>query len=136
AHHFSAATALALQPNGKIVVAGYTTDAQGLSDFAVARYNANGSLDTTFDADGIATTHFLRDARAAGVAVQADGKIVVVGATNDGARSYFAVARYTANGSLDATFGSGGKQTTSSGNNSLAAAGVAVQADGRIVVAG
>lgn len=102
-------------------------------DFALARYNPDGSLDRTFSGDGMQTTDFagVSDA-AAGVAVQADGKIVAVG-RGGGA---FALARYNADGSLDPTFAGDGKQTTDFGGGGGEARSVAVQADGRIVVAG
>jgi uncharacterized delta-60 repeat protein len=127
------ASGMALAADGKIVVAGYSSST-GNDDFAVARYNSDGSLDATFDGDGKLTTSIgaTSDDRAYGVAVQADGKIVVVGVGG----SHFAVVRYLSNGTLDPTFGTGGKVTTSVGSYSDAASSVALQADGKIVVAG
>jgi uncharacterized delta-60 repeat protein len=127
----STAAAIVRQPDGKLVVAG--TDA---SDFVLARYNPNGSLDTTFSGDGKQRTDFSGDSgsdEAAGVALQANGKIVVVG--GGGPNADFALARYNPNGSLDTTFSGDGKQTTSfSGGSS--ASGVAIQDDGKLVVVG
>jgi len=98
-------SAVALQPDGKIVAAG--TDG---GDFAAVRFNANGTFDTTFDADGKVTTPIgtQRD-QALGIAVQTDGKIIAGGTANSGEGDEAALVRYNTNGSLDTTFGSGGK---------------------------
>lgn len=133
--------ALAIQPDGKLVVAGYelsfTSGTQ--ANFALARTNSDGSPDTTFDGDGRLSTDFLAGNDIAySVAVQADGKIVAAG-TKDiggGAAQDFALARYNANGSLDTAFGNGGKVTTDFFSNLDDAKAVAVQADGKIVVGG
>ncbi|MGW8365455.1 hypothetical protein ACWGK1_33525 [Streptomyces wedmorensis] len=90
---FEEAFAVALQPDNKIVVAGYAV-VGGTRDFALARYNADGSLDTTFDTDGKVTTSFGADDRADEVALQADGRIVAVGGTDAGGNPNFALARY------------------------------------------
>ena len=103
-------------------------------DFAVARYNANGTLDTSFSGDGKQTTDFGRSSEASAVAIQGDGKIVAVGATESSPYD-FALARYNANGSLDTSFSGDGKQTTAFGSSS-GATGVALQADGKIVAVG
>src|SRR5204862_281432 len=117
-------------------------------DFAVARLNANGSLDTTFDTDGKQTVGFdlgtagtsTNDDRAQDVAIQSDGKIVLVGSANVGSLatgSNFAIARLNTNGSLDTTFDTDGRQTVSfSALNQDFANAVAIQSDGKIVVAG
>lgn len=98
-------SAVALQADGKIVAAG--TDG---ADFAVLRFNPNGTFDTTFDVDGKVTTPIgtQRD-QAFGVAVQSDGKIIAGGSANSGEGDEAALVRYNTNGSLDTTFGSGGK---------------------------
>ncbi len=129
------ATDMAVQSDGKVVVVGYTRvggNNDDANDFALARYNANGTLDTSFSADGKVTTAISSgDDRARGVAVQSDGKIVVAGHS----RGDFAVARYNADGSLDTSFGDDGKVITDF--NSLDyAQDVAVQSDGKIVAAG
>src|SRR4029079_12810350 len=80
------ATAVALQADGKIVAVG--SGANG--DFALARYSAGGSLDTSFSGDGKQTTDFGAQDRATGVAVQSDGKIVVVGTTTEAGLRVFA----------------------------------------------
>lgn len=121
------AYSVVVQADGKILVAGSSSQ-----NFALVRYNANGSLDTSFDGDGAITTDFGAVDEGRSVALQADGKIVVAGVTSGGA---FAVARYTSEGTLDASFGIGGKVITSFTNGGYAQS-VAVQSDGKILVAG
>jgi uncharacterized delta-60 repeat protein len=121
--------AIALQSDGKIVAAG----AAG-GDFALARYNSDGSLDTGFGTGGQVTTDFGADDSAADVALQSDGKIVVVGESVDLSRGLFQldVARYLSNGQLDTGFGSAGTITvvnTVDGKLTL-------QPDGSFLVAG
>lgn len=120
---------VALQADGKILVAG--TSYGGGNDFALARFNANGSLDTSFDSDGTVSTDLGTYDNGYSVAVQADGKILVAGASGDN----FALVRYNANGSLDVGFDGDGKLTTDFGASERGNS-VAVQADGKIVVAG
>ncbi|MBA3260987.1 MAG: hypothetical protein H0T69_00640 [Thermoleophilaceae bacterium] len=128
--------AVALQPDGKIVVAGVTPD----SRFAVARYNADGSPDKSFGGAGLTATTFGTTVQAAyDLAVQPDGAIVAVGTAGEdfGRRRSFALARFTAGGTLDPTFGGDGKVTTDVGGASINdASGVALQADAKIVLAG
>jgi uncharacterized delta-60 repeat protein len=132
------ATGVALQDNGKIVVVGYS----GISskDFAVARYNPNGTLDTSFSGDGKQTTDFGGGEGASGVAIQGNGKIVVVGTTCTDAEFVqcdFALARYNpSDGSLDTSFSGDGKQTTDFGTDYDTATGMALQGDGKIVAVG
>ena len=129
------AFSVALQPDGKIVVAGKST-ISGVEDFALARYNTNGSLDTTFDTDGKLTTDLGgTNSEARSMALQPDGKIVVVGSTNTSGNQDFALARYNTNGSLDTTFDTDGKLTTDLTNSDVAYS-VVIQPDGKIVVAG
>jgi uncharacterized delta-60 repeat protein len=127
------AKGVAIQANGKIVVVGCPCDGPG--DFQIARYNPSGSLDTSFSGDGRQTTDFGGFDRATAVAVQADGKIVVVGYAVGAYSSSFALARYNPNGSLDTSFSGDGKQTTFFESLNTAT-GVELQADGKIVVAG
>ncbi|MBD8904892.1 hypothetical protein MBTS_22085, partial [Methylobacterium bullatum] len=125
---------------GKIVVAGYGTGFYSGTDFAMVRYNANGSLDTTFGSSGKILTPISMGPSADyaySVTVQADGKIVVAGqGFSAGTSNDFAVVRYNADGSLDTGFGTGGKILTSVGTGSDTGQSVTVQADGKIVVAG
>ena len=93
-----AAAAVGVQGDGKIVVAG-----SAAQDVALARYRANGSLDASFGRNGIVTT---AGGHASALALQPDGRIVVAGATS-ASPSAFLVARYTAKGVLDRTFGPG-----------------------------
>ena len=128
------ANAVALQPDGKIVAAGYSYQAASDTDFALVRYKADGSLDAGFGDGGKVTTAFGDvDERARAMAVQSDGRIVVVGYSGND----IALARYHGDGSLDASFGSGGKVTTAApGLTTTGASAVALQPDGKIVVAG
>jgi uncharacterized delta-60 repeat protein len=133
------AFAAALQPDGKIVAAGTNTDATGSKvTFAIARYNANGTLDPTFDSTGRASVDFGSFNQAAkAVLIQSDGKIVTVGFPDDEASdSDFLLARLNANGSLDTSFGVRGKVRTSFGNLNGGANAAVLQADGKIVAAG
>ena len=127
------ALGMALQADGKIVVVGYGSAGSGTWDFAVARYNTNGSPDSAFGNNGIVGTPVGNlDDFAYSVAIQADDKIVVAGVVGGGG---FAVVRYNPNGSLDTTFNGTGKVITPI-NASSYARSVAIQADGKIVVAG
>jgi uncharacterized delta-60 repeat protein len=127
--------AVATQTDGKIVVAGYFVNSSFGQDFAIVRYDTNGSLDTSFDSDGKVTTTVSGGFDvASGIATQADGKILVVG-YNDLSSGDFELVRYNTNGSLDASFGTGGKVVTSIGSRDVANA-VVVQPDGKIVAAG
>ncbi|HEX8912473.1 MAG TPA: hypothetical protein VF796_08940 [Humisphaera sp.] len=135
------ATGVVRQSDGKIVVSGFTSPGPGLAvKFAVARYNANGTLDTSFSGDGKQTISFGAsvDAYAWDMRLQADGKIVIVGGYNGGGgNNGFAVARLKTNGDLDTTFSGDGVQTVSFGSNPAATArGVTIQGDGKIVIAG
>ncbi len=135
------ATAVALQPNGKIVAAGYTYTGYIFNgadrDFAVVRYNQDGSLDLSFDGDGKVTTDFLNfHDDAYSIALQPDGKIVVAGYSYSGSSNDFALTRYNTDGSLDTTFDGDGKVTTAIGSSDDEAFSVAIQPDGGIIVAG
>jgi uncharacterized delta-60 repeat protein len=129
------ARGVAVQDDGKIVAAGVTNLSPG--GFAVARYNANGSLDSSFGSGGKVQTSFGGQEAASAVAIQPDARIVVAGeAFIPGVgHTRFALARYTANGGLDPTFGAGGKVATDLLASSRAR-GVAIQRDGKIVAVG
>ncbi|MFN3564716.1 MAG: hypothetical protein ACK4V1_01855 [Burkholderiaceae bacterium] len=130
------AYALALAPDGKLVVAGYSHSGTKF-DFALARYNADGTLDPTFGSGGkVLTPIGAGHDYAFALALAPDGKIVVVGMSSNGGNADFALARYNADGSLDTTFGSGGKVVTPIGTSHDQAYAVALAPDGRIVVAG
>jgi len=130
------AFAMALQSDGKIVAAGDSSSGANI-DFAVVRYNTNGSLDTTFNGTGKVTTPIgSSEDEAFAVAIQSDEKIVAAGESNNGTDVDFAVVRYNTNGSLDTGFGTGGKVTTAIGPSHDEAFAVALQSDGKIVAAG
>ncbi|MDK9495164.1 calcium-binding protein [Streptomyces katrae] len=130
------ADAVAVQPDGKLVVAGYSADPDGGGGaFTVARFHANGSLDTTFDGSGFTVTDFGTGGpqEAHAVVIQPGGAIVAAG----GSGTEVAVARYNAaDGSPDSTFGDGGKVTTGFAGGSATAFDVTLQADNKIVIAG
>jgi uncharacterized delta-60 repeat protein len=132
------ANAIAIQLDGKIVVAGHSVQGGSGFDFAVARYLSNGSLDATFGTGGRVTTDIgtNTDDRGRGVAIQSDGRIVVAGYSGAPGSYDFAVVRYNANGSLDASFDTDGKLTTFFTAGSDQAEAIAIQPDGKIVVAG
>ncbi|MEZ0267820.1 MAG: PKD domain-containing protein [Phycisphaerae bacterium] len=131
------AYAIAVQPDGRIVLAGQTRTAANFYDFAVARYNVDGTLDGSFGAGGKAVVAFGNDYdQATAVVVTPDGKILVAGSATESFVSVFAVARLNANGSLDASFGTGGKAVAGFDDAYAGAAAMAVQADGAIVLAG
>jgi uncharacterized delta-60 repeat protein len=125
---------IAFEPNGKIVVAGISSDLNlGNDDFTVFRLNKDGSLDTSFDGDGWQTIDFNSVEATSSMARQPDGKIVVVGST---ASLDFAVARLNQDGSLDTSFDYDGKQIIDFGMDDDIANDVALQPDGKIVVVG
>jgi uncharacterized delta-60 repeat protein len=125
--------ALAIQTDGKIVIAGTLYDySADTGDLVIARYNSNGTPDTTFAGSGIVLTDFGPDDAGNDVEVQRDGKILVAGKTS----SNFLLVRYNSDGSLDTTFGDAGKVINNFGSNSAAAMGIAIQPDGKILVGG
>jgi uncharacterized delta-60 repeat protein len=135
--NFASATdwafSVALQPDGKIVAAGISrVVGQTTFDFAVARYNQDGSLDATFDGDGRVVTPIAEgsDDAAFDVVVQSDEKIVVGGYANE----YGVLVRYTAGGVLDSAFGAGGKVVVDTPTRY--AYGLALQKDGKILTTG
>jgi uncharacterized delta-60 repeat protein len=128
--------AVAVQDDGKIVAAGQS-NAGGLVDFAVLRFNSDGSPDTGFGDGGRVVTDLGTDQDVANdVAIQRDGKIVAVGSAMALGSSSIALARYETDGTLDTSFGSNGRVTTSLGGSVDQASGVVVQDDGKLVVAG
>ncbi len=93
-------TCTAIQADGKILAAGYTWDGTKYN-FALARYNTNGSLDNTFSDDGMQMTDLgSSESKANAIAIQIDGKILVAGSVGDNS----GVVRYNPDGSLDNTF--------------------------------
>src|SRR5437868_1211759 len=137
--NFDRAHSAALQPDGRIVAAGFAISQNGgVQNFAVARYTSNGLLDTTFSRDGITQIDFGNCCQSAyQVLLQSDGKIITVGYANtEDSDSDFLLARLNPRGSLDTTFGVGGKVRTSFGDLNGGANGAALQSDGKIVAVG
>ncbi len=127
------ATALTIQSDGKIVLAGNTNAAGNLH--MVVRYSSNGSLDSTFDSDGIVLTSNICSIY--GVKMQSDGKIIAAGTYPVGSNMDFVVVRYNSNGTLDSTFDSDGVVTTDLGfGTDDFAYATSIQSDGKIVVVG
>jgi uncharacterized delta-60 repeat protein len=133
------AFAVAIDSGGKIVVAGYSSSAAGV-DFAVARYNSDGTLDTSFNSTGKVLTNFGGVDTATAVAIDSDHRIVVAGSSNAGGNHLtydFAVARYDSDGMLDETFNKTGLVLTDFGKGSGDfATSAVIQSDGNIVVGG
>ncbi len=137
AGNFDAATGVAIQPDGKIVVAGVANGLGANSDFAVARYDASGVLDPAFGMGGKMTLDFFGgNDGGAEVALQPDGKIVLASNVQGPGSLDFGVARLTSGGTPDPAFGMGGKVTTDFAGAADNAAALALQSDGKIVVAG
>lgn len=133
------ANAMAIQPDGKILVAGYGY--QGGYNFAITRFTSSGALDPTFGSGGIVLTDFHGNTDAVQeLLLQSDGKIIAVGSAFNnalgGGKANFAVARYLPSGALDATFGTGGKVTADFRQNNDVALDAVLQPDGKIVLAG
>lgn len=136
------AYAVAIQPNGRIVVAGFSYRTATINDFAVARLTTHGNLDSSFSGDGRKTIAFHNGAASDGgnaVALQRDGKIVVVGYSTPSdvaPNPVLSLARLRSNGNLDHGFAGDGRKTIGFGNANAAGNAVAVQRNGRILVAG
>jgi uncharacterized delta-60 repeat protein len=137
---FDEARAVAIDSANRIVVAGRRALGRGggnyTSAFALARYNPNGTLDSTFASGGRATTTFGRSGgEAYSLAIDSGGRLVVAGARDPGTRPRFALARYGADGVLDASFSRDGKVTTRFGSAIAIADSVAIDSRGRISAA-
>ncbi len=132
---YDTGNSLVIQKNGKIVVAGSANNGASY-DVAVTRYNIDGSLDNTFGDRGKANTNLGAGTNGNSAAIQSNGKIVVAGSYNSGANSDFLVLRYDTTGQSDNTFGQGGISITDFGNPNDYGSAVAIQSDGRIIVAG
>jgi len=137
--NFDRARSAALQPDGRIVAAGFAISQNGgIQNFAVTRYTSNGVLDTSFGTDGMTQIDFGSCCQSANkVLLQPDGKIITVGYANtESSDSDFLLARLTSDGPLDPTFGAGGKVRTSFGDLNGGANGAVLQPDGKIVAVG
>jgi uncharacterized delta-60 repeat protein len=130
-----AATAVAVDGQGRIVVGGYAFNGSN-NDFALARLNPDGSLDTTFGLSGITTTDFANGDVARGLALDGQGRVVLAGSSGFGDVQSFAVARYTSAGVLDPSFAGGGLTKVDLGSGHALASSVAIDLSGNVVVAG
>jgi uncharacterized delta-60 repeat protein len=135
-----AATDIAIQSDGKLIVVGGVQDVSDLNHLAILRYNYDGSLDPDFDSDGLAMANFSGgDDMATSVIIQPDGKIVVAGIYDNGWRSEdtrFLIVRFNSDGSLDNTFNSDGMVTYKYSTGHDIALSVAIQSDGKIIATG
>jgi uncharacterized delta-60 repeat protein len=136
-NEMESASAVAIQPDGKIVVAGSISRFDRTNDFLFVRYNEDGTLDSSFRQDGVVTTDFYNTTEfVADMAITPNGEIVVAGTIYRTARGDFAVARYKSNGDLDETFGSGGKVTVGLESTYESLAAMALSPKGEIVLLG
>src|SRR6185503_19272253 len=127
----NAAKAMAMQADGKIILAGTYTDGSG-KQFVIARFNSDGTVDNGFDGDGFLITDFgSPDEGIRSVAIQSDGKIVAVGYTVLSGSKLIAAARYNIDGTLDNSFDGDGKLTASFGTTNDMGTSIAIQTDGK-----
>ncbi|HQU82498.1 MAG TPA: FG-GAP-like repeat-containing protein [Pyrinomonadaceae bacterium] len=130
---------LAVQADGKIIVAGHTQNGS-TTDISLVRYNSNGTLDNSFGVGGKVVIPIAGYQEGYAVAIQGDGKIVVVGRGDDGATAFGSgqITRFNSDGTLDTSFGGGAGFVTNSFNSNTIVRfnDVAIQADGKIVIAG
>jgi len=138
-------TCLAIQSDNKSLAGGYVYNGTDY-DFALVRYNVNGTLDTSFGNGGMVTTNVSNNDYANAIAIQSDGKILlaggVSGVTNNPNSFDFGIVRYNADGSLDPSFGYGGIVITNiytdqfSVKSSESISSIAIQADSKILASG
>jgi uncharacterized delta-60 repeat protein len=130
------ARSVAIDSRGRVVVAGYSQGSGGHANFALARYRFDGRLDPSFGTAGTVTTDFGEGGGpAAAVTIDSHGRIVAAGSA-PGARGDFALARFQPDGSLDPSFGHGGKVVTNLPHNGDGVASVAIDSRNRIVAVG
>lgn len=133
------ARSLAIQADGKIMIGGYAKwqfSRQATFDFTVVRLNTNGSIDNSFDTDGKATANISGDDYCYAMKLQTDGKIVLAGSSVVSGTKDISIAVFITNGSLYTKFDTDGKKTIAVGTGDDVATGLAIQADGKYVVAG
>lgn len=136
---YDTASSLALQSDGKLVAAGYRYDSGGNQDFLIVRFNANGSVDTSFGTNGAVKYNGAANKAdtANALLIQSDGKVLVAGRSYNGANQDILIIRLNTNGTVDTTFGTNGAVTyNSSGNNDDNANSLALRADGKLIVGG
>ncbi|MGH8566377.1 MAG: hypothetical protein ACREXW_20825 [Gammaproteobacteria bacterium] len=140
----SRASALVLQPDGKLVAAGEQFVIGSSCQLALARYNTDGSLDTSFGSDGRVSESERNESRAGAQALvlQPDGKVVTAGSAEfvfvDGSGLFgiFELFRLETDGSLDTSFGIGGSVISIFGSDPVIAEALVLQSDSKLVVAG
>ncbi len=130
------AYAIAIQTDAKIVVGGSVANSSNL-DFGLARYNSDGSLDTSFNFNGIVVTPVgSNDDAIRALAIQADGKIIAAGYSSNGIDNDLALVRYHSDGSIDLDFGQDGIVTTSAWNGNDEITAISLGDDGSILTVG
>lgn len=129
---------IAIQDDGYIVVAGFALDVDGITKFALARYDTDGVLDTNFNTTGTVITQIQYEAKAYSVLIQPNGQIVVGGYSYADLATQFALARYDTDGSIDTSFGTNGIALTTIGghNSDSKIKSLAIQSNGDIIAAG
>lgn len=132
------ARSIVTQENGKILYAGALSDQNDNFVFGLGRYNADGTIDTSFNYDGIVTTDFGLGTQSSGqrIALQSDGKIVLAGTTSSNSQQDFALARYKPDGSLDESFGANGKLKMDFDGRDDEVQSILFQDDGKILLVG
>lgn len=132
------ATAIAIQSDDKIIATGYSHDGTSSWDFLTVRYTKNGKPDLSFGTNGKVYTDFGEVDQANGLIIQASGKIIVAGSTHDLANNYsnIALARYTPEGTLDNTFGSGGKTMYVDASSHITGNSIAASPSNKFAIAG
>jgi uncharacterized delta-60 repeat protein len=127
------ANSVAIQADGKIVLAGHCTDGCGYDVLALCRLNSDGTFDSSFGNKGTVVTNLT--SLGSPMVIQPDGRIIVAGAAYDGVANYsVTLTRFLSTGALDASFGSGGVATNIVGTNSASPTAIALQSNGKIVV--
>jgi uncharacterized delta-60 repeat protein len=130
------ANAIAIQPDGKILLSGYSSNGSD-NDFLLVRFNPDGSPDSTFGTDGKVITNVGGSNDVSySIGLQTDGKILLGGTAYNGMYDDMAVVRYNTDGSVDSTFNVDGKVFTSIKTSGSSGHSLAVQSDGKIVIAG
>ncbi|NRA11658.1 MAG: hypothetical protein HRT57_06870, partial [Crocinitomicaceae bacterium] len=131
------AQSVAIQQDGKIIIVGEGSISSPITDFAIARLNVDGSLDTSFNHTGLLISDITgTNERAFSVVIQNDGKILVAGQSYNGSDGDFALARYNSNGDLDTTFNSNGIVTSNINGVADIGNSVKLQTDNKIVLCG
>jgi uncharacterized delta-60 repeat protein len=133
----SSGNSMDVQVDGKIVLGGHHGLLSNSSAFALVRYLSDGSLDNSFGIGGIVTTPVGTSSKGNSVVIQSDGKIILAGNSENGSNIFdFTLVRYNSNGTLDATFGVGGKTITPIGISYSSVESVGIDSNGKILLGG